>query len=106
MFELALLQSFPNAQYYILEPNERRKHWFYDYEPTHIKSIQYSKEEMIDLGRDQTHPGPKTHEYLANKVLEEINNTGFLIEGKYGSESRTNIEDLAKVKLKRRILGD
>ena len=29
-----------------------------------------------------------------------------LIEGKYGSESRTNIEDLAKVKLKRRILGD
>jgi radical SAM superfamily enzyme YgiQ (UPF0313 family) len=29
-----------------------------------------------------------------------------LIEGKYGLESRTNIEDLAKVKLKRRILGD
>lgn len=73
MFELALLQAFPNAQYYILEPNERRKHWFYDYQPTHIKSIQYSKEEMIDLGRDQTHPGPKTHEYLTNKVLEEIN---------------------------------
>ena len=29
-----------------------------------------------------------------------------LIEGKYGLESRTNIEELAKVKLKRRILGD
>jgi anaerobic magnesium-protoporphyrin IX monomethyl ester cyclase len=29
-----------------------------------------------------------------------------LIEGKFGLESRTNIEELAKVKLKRRILGD
>jgi hypothetical protein len=28
---------------------------------------------MIDLGRDQTHPGPKTHEYLTNKILKEIN---------------------------------
>ena len=73
MFELALKQTFPNAQYYIIEPNERRKHWFYNYQPIHIKSIQYSKEEMLDLGRDQTHPGPKTHEYLANKVITEIN---------------------------------
>jgi|TARA_R110000764_G_scaffold171716_5_gene258559 hypothetical protein len=73
LFDLALMQAFPNAKYYILEPDERRKYWFYNYQPIHIKSILYRKEEMLDLGRDQIHPGPKTHNYLADKILTELN---------------------------------
>jgi hypothetical protein len=72
MFELALKQTFPNSKYFILQPNERRKHWFYDYEPKDIKSIYYTQEEMIDLARDQTHPGPKTHKYLTEKIINEL----------------------------------
>ena len=74
MFELALKQTFPDSKYFILQPSERRKHWFHDYELKDIKSIYYTQEEMIDLARDQTHPGPKTQQYLTNKIIEEINN--------------------------------
>jgi len=28
---------------------------------------------MLDLGRDQIHPGPNTHNYLADKILTELN---------------------------------
>ena len=51
MFELALkqfkyfmLQIQMKEVFYITTPNERRKHWFYDYEPKDIKSnILYTR---------------------------------------------------------------
>jgi len=73
IFELALKEAFPNAKCFIFEPEEKRKLWSYGHELQHIKSVKYKKSDIIDLGRDQTHPGPKTHRIFADKVKSLIN---------------------------------
>jgi len=73
LFDLAIKQAFPNAKCFILQPNERRKFWAYEYELQNIKSVTYAKTDIVDLGRDQTHPGPRTHKVFADKIKRLIN---------------------------------
>ena len=72
LFDLAIKQAFPNAKCFILEPEEKRKFWAYEYELQNIKSVAYAKNDIVDLGRDQTHPGPKTHKVFADKIIKLI----------------------------------
>jgi hypothetical protein len=76
LFDLAIKQAFPNAKCFILEPEEKRKFWAYEYELQNIKSVTYAKTDIVDLGRDQTHPGPRTHKVFADKIKRLIKDNG------------------------------
>ena len=55
---------------------------------------------VLEIGIDKYGSIKLWHEYFSNPTY--LN----LVESKFGSQSRLNLEDMAKIKLKRKLLGD
>jgi anaerobic magnesium-protoporphyrin IX monomethyl ester cyclase len=75
-------------------PKKFEEYAFLSYESIPLRTKTLSGAEVLKF-RDE-----KWHEYFSNTTY--LN----LVEKKFGLENRKNVEELAKIKLKRKILGD
>jgi len=71
MFEAYLKNLFPSATL-VLAYCARRAFKMTMPEFEHFKVVRLEKTEMMDLARDNAHPGIKTHEAFANKIYTSI----------------------------------
>lgn len=71
MFESFLRQTFPKAQLVFLLARNR-KHFKLPPNYEHFKLVIYTPEDMMDLGRDCAHPGIKSNQHFADRLVEAL----------------------------------
>lgn len=68
-----LNQTFPDAKIIWLVPEQRRKHFKNLPDFKYSEKLEYNKSHMVDLARDNVHPGPKSHVNIADIIIKFIN---------------------------------
>jgi len=70
MFDYFLKGLFPNATL-IMAACERRE-WKRLPKFDNLVSVPFEKELVVDLARDNMHPGPQSHKNFANKIIAQL----------------------------------
>jgi hypothetical protein len=68
MFESYCRNLFPNAK--LLFVYCQRKHFTRDIQFDHFTGLKITSEDVLDLARDNVHPGPKTHDMIARFLIK------------------------------------
>jgi hypothetical protein len=70
MFEAYLKNLFPNSK--LILTYSMRKAFLNIPKFSHFSIVRFTKDDVIDLARDNAHPGPITHQTFAEKIYEKL----------------------------------
>jgi hypothetical protein len=70
MFEAYLKNLFPNSK--LILARSLRKSFLKIPEFKHFSVVDFTKTDIVDLARDNAHPGPCTHQIFAKKIYEKL----------------------------------